>query len=72
MSDDEQPDDHLSLIAKANGKAPHDRHDVMHLQTVSGPVIDNRNQISTPALVIIQRSAKADLPKNARTGLKWT
>lgn len=53
MSDDEQPDDHLSLIAKANGKAPHDRHDVMHLQTVSGPVIDNRNQISTPALVML-------------------
>lgn len=51
MSDDEQPDDHLSLIAKANGKAPADRHDVTHTQSVTGPVIDNRNQLSTPVML---------------------
>jgi uncharacterized protein (UPF0333 family) len=39
------------MIAKANGKAPTDRHDVTHTQTVSGPTIDNRNQLSTPVML---------------------
>lgn len=53
MAETEQPDDHLGQIAKANGKPPMDNHAVTHTQTVSGPVIDNRNQISTPALVTL-------------------
>lgn len=54
MTDEtEQADDHLAMIAKANGKAPTDRHDVTHTQTVSGPTIDNRNQLSTWALITV-------------------
>lgn len=30
-----------------------DSHEVTHTQTVSGPVIDNRNQISTNALIAL-------------------
>lgn len=51
MSDDVDSDDHLGQIAKANGKAPHDRHDVTHIQKVGGAVIDNRNQLSTPVML---------------------
>lgn len=53
VTENEQPDDHLSQLARANGnsKAPADNHAVTHTQTVSGPTIDNRNQLSTPVML---------------------
>lgn len=54
MSDDEQPDDHLSLIAKANGKAPADRHDVT---TESG----FRATANAPQLIQVETLGKTGL-----------
>lgn len=51
MGDDVDSDDHLARIAKANGKAPNDRHDVTHTQTMGGTTVDNRMQIATPVAI---------------------
>lgn len=64
MNAEVDSDDHLSQMARANGKraddhhiadSHDDRHSIRHLskQSVGGPVIDNRNQISTPALITL-------------------
>lgn len=52
----EADDDHLVQLGKAmrgkvNGKGPHQANEQHVSVPVAGPVIDNRNQISTPALL---------------------
>lgn len=59
MSDDEQPDDHLALLAKANGKAPEIDKSVKLRsdQNVKVETDARGNTVSTPILALMMAAA---------------